>query len=70
MGPDVAREVLQQLNPKLAIPMHYRDDLALVEAFVQGLTTRRLDSDTLRVSKSSLPSTTEIVVLRPAGARE
>ena len=70
MGPDVAREVLQQLNPKFAIPMHYRDNLALVEAFVQGLATRRLDGDTLHVSKSSLPSTTEIVVLRPAGARE
>jgi L-ascorbate metabolism protein UlaG (beta-lactamase superfamily) len=70
MGPETAREVLQQLNPKLAIPMHYRDNLALVEAFVGGLTSRRLTSDTLVVSKSSLPSTTEIVVLRPKGARE
>jgi L-ascorbate metabolism protein UlaG (beta-lactamase superfamily) len=70
MGPDTAREVLQQLNPRLAIPMHYRDNLALVEAFVQGLATRRLDSDTLLVSKSSLPSSTEIVVLRPREARE
>jgi hypothetical protein len=50
--------------------MHYRDNLALVEVFVQGLVTRRLDSDTLLVSKSSLPSSTEIVVLRPKEARE
>jgi L-ascorbate metabolism protein UlaG (beta-lactamase superfamily) len=70
MGPDIAREVLQQLNPKLAIPMHYRNNLTLVEAFVQGLPTRRLDSDTLLVSKSSLPASTEIVVLRHRGARE
>jgi L-ascorbate metabolism protein UlaG (beta-lactamase superfamily) len=70
MGPDTAREVLQQLKPKLAIPMHYRDNLALVEAFVRGLATRRLDGDTLLVSKSLLPATTEIVVLRPKGARE
>ncbi|MGH8072291.1 MAG: MBL fold metallo-hydrolase [Candidatus Entotheonellia bacterium] len=70
MGPELAREVLQQLNPKLAIPMHYRDNLALVEAFARGLTTRRLDGDTLVVSKASLPTTTEIVVLRPKGARE
>jgi L-ascorbate metabolism protein UlaG (beta-lactamase superfamily) len=70
MGPEIAREVLQQLNPKLAIPMHYRDNLSLVEAFVKGLTVRRLDSDTLVVSTSSLPTTTEIVVLRPKGARE
>jgi L-ascorbate metabolism protein UlaG (beta-lactamase superfamily) len=70
MGPETAREVLQQLNPKLAIPMHYRDNLALVAAFVRGLTTRYLDSDTLVVSKSSLPASTEIVVLRPKGARQ
>jgi L-ascorbate metabolism protein UlaG (beta-lactamase superfamily) len=70
MGPELAREVLQQLSPKLAIPMHYRDNLALIEAFVRGLATRRLDSDTVTISKSSLPSTTEIVVLRPKGARE
>jgi len=70
MGPDTAREVLQQLTPKIAIPMHYRGNLTLVEAFVRGLTTRRLNSDTLLVSKSSLPPTTEIMVLRPQGARE
>jgi L-ascorbate metabolism protein UlaG (beta-lactamase superfamily) len=70
MGPETAREVLQQLNPKIAIPMHYRDNLALVEAFVGDLPSRRLNSDTLGVSKSSLPTTTEIIVLKPKGARE
>lgn len=70
MGPDTAREVLQQLTPKIAIPMHYRDSLVLVEAFVRGLTTRRLNSDTLLLSKSLLPATTEILVLKPQGARE
>lgn len=70
MGPDTAREVLQQLNPKIAIPMHYRDNLILVEAFVHGLNSRRLNSDTLLLSKALLPTTTEIIVLRPQGARE
>jgi len=70
MGPDTAREVLQQLNPKIAIPMHYRDNLTLVEAFVRGLPSRYLNSDTLLVSKSLLPTTTEIIVLKPRGARE
>ena len=69
MGPETAREVLQQLTPKIAIPMHYRSNL-LVEAFVRGLATRYLNSDTLLVSKSVLPPTTEIIVLRPQGARE
>ena len=42
MGPDIAREVLQQLKPKIPIPMHYRDNLVLVEAFAHGgLATRR-----------------------------
>jgi L-ascorbate metabolism protein UlaG (beta-lactamase superfamily) len=70
MGPDIAREVLHQLKPKLAIPMHYRDNLTLVEAFARGLTTRHLASDTLAVSQASLPTSTEIVVLRPKGVRE
>jgi L-ascorbate metabolism protein UlaG (beta-lactamase superfamily) len=70
MGPEIAREVLQQLNPKLAIPMHYRNNLALVSAFVRGLTARYVDGDTLVVSKSTLPATTEIVVLKPKGARD
>jgi L-ascorbate metabolism protein UlaG (beta-lactamase superfamily) len=70
MGPDIAREVLQQLKPKIAIPMHYRDNLVLVEAFAHGLATRHLAADTLAVSQATLPTTTEIVVLRPKGARE
>jgi L-ascorbate metabolism protein UlaG (beta-lactamase superfamily) len=70
MGPELAREVLQQLNPRLAIPMHYRDNLALVDAFARGLPTRRVDTDTLVIDAASLPTTTEIVVLRPRGARE
>jgi L-ascorbate metabolism protein UlaG (beta-lactamase superfamily) len=70
MDPETAREVLQQLSPKLAIPMHYRDNPILVEAFVRGLAARRSNNDTLLVSKSSLPATTEIIVLRPQGARD
>jgi L-ascorbate metabolism protein UlaG (beta-lactamase superfamily) len=70
MGPETAREVLQQLQPKIAIPMHYRNNFALVDTFIQGLPTRRLESDTLLVSKRSLPIAMEIVVLRPMGVRQ
>lgn len=69
MGPELAREVVQQLQPKIAIPMHYWNNLARVEAFVSGFPTRWLGSDTLQISKSVLPEHTEVVVLRPAGAR-
>ncbi len=70
MPPKTAREVLQQLKPRIAIPMHYRDNLSILEAFVQGLPTRRLAGDTLTVSRASLPAPTEIIVLTPRGARE
>lgn len=70
MPAQTAREVLQQIKPKIAIPMHYRDNLHILEPFVQGLPTRKSQNDTLVVSKSALPSTTEIVVLRPKGGRD
>jgi L-ascorbate metabolism protein UlaG (beta-lactamase superfamily) len=69
MGPETAREVLLQLKPRIAIPMHYRDNLFRLESFLKGMTSRRPDSDTLVVSKSSLPTSTEIIVLTPQGAR-
>lgn len=68
MGPQTAREVVRQLKPKIAIPMHYRDDLGRVEEFSEGYRVRYLESDTFHASKSALPSSTEIVVLRPYGA--
>jgi L-ascorbate metabolism protein UlaG (beta-lactamase superfamily) len=67
MPPDTAREVLAQIKPKIAIPMHYRDSTYILDAFLQGLRARRPDSDTLVVSKATLPKSTEIVVLRPKG---
>jgi len=70
MGPDVAQQVLRQLKPKIAIPMHYRDNLTLVRQFGQGFRVRYLDNDTLTVSKSNLPPSTEILVLKPKGARD
>lgn len=70
MPPETAREVLQQIKPKVAIPMHYRDNMYILESFIRGLKARRTESDTLAVSKSSLPPPSEIVVLRPKGARD
>ena len=63
----IAREVLQQIKPKIAIPMHYRDNPYILAPFVEGLPTRRPESNALVVSKSTLPASTEIVVLRPSG---
>lgn len=68
MPPETAREVLQQLKPKIAIPMHYRDNMYILEAFIKGLKARQANNDTFLASKLALPPPTEIVVLRPKGA--
>jgi L-ascorbate metabolism protein UlaG (beta-lactamase superfamily) len=68
MAPDLAREVLAQLKPKIAIPMHHRDNPYLIKEFTAGLKTQILQTDTLAVSKDTLPLPTEIRVLQPRGA--
>ncbi|MBI2232276.1 MAG: MBL fold metallo-hydrolase, partial [Deltaproteobacteria bacterium] len=68
MGPDLAREVLAQLKPKIAIPMHHRDNRYLIKQFAAGLKTQILKTDTLTVSKDALPLSLEIRVLQPRGA--
>jgi L-ascorbate metabolism protein UlaG (beta-lactamase superfamily) len=68
MGPDLAREVLAQLKPKIAIPMHHRDNPYLIKQFTAGLKTQILETDTLALSKDALPPPTEIRVLQPRGA--
>jgi L-ascorbate metabolism protein UlaG (beta-lactamase superfamily) len=68
MGPDLAREVLGQLKPKIAIPMHHRDSPYLIKQFATGMKTQLVNGDTLAVSKDSLPMPTEVRVLVPRGA--
>jgi hypothetical protein len=68
MGPDLAREVLAQLKPKIAIPMHHRDSPYLIKQFSAGLKTQIVQGDTLTLSKDALPVPTEIRVLQPRGA--
>ncbi len=68
MAPDLARHVLTQLKPKIAIPMHYRDNFYTIEEFTAGLKARILETDTLFISKDALPPSLEIRVLQPQGA--
>ena len=65
MPPDTAREVLHQLKPKIAIPMHYREDMSLIGMFLKGFPNRHLPGHTLLVTKMALPAQIEIVVLTP-----
>ena len=68
MSPKLAREVLEQLKPKIAIPMHYRDNRYRIEEFTAGLKIQIMDTDTLVVSKDTLPASLEIRVLQHKGA--
>ena len=68
MDPELAREVLAQLKPKIAIPMHHRESLSLVQPFGAGMRMQIMPGDTLTVSKSALPQPAEIKVLQPHGA--
>lgn len=71
-------EVVSLLEPKIVIPMHYRHDglapdvaksLEPVDKFLKemGVTDPTVES-TLKLSKTSLPDETQVVLLEPAGS--
>jgi len=70
-----ADEVLKILNPKLAIPMHYKTEsvglsLDPVSKFTRGKTNVRFESgSSISISKESLPASTTIVVFAPPGSK-
>ena len=70
MPPDTAREVLQQLKPKIAIPMHYRESNYLLDMFVKGYPHKYLGTYTMTFSKAALPPPTQIIVFTPWGMRD
>jgi L-ascorbate metabolism protein UlaG (beta-lactamase superfamily) len=70
MPPDTAREVLQQLKPKIAIPMHYRESTQLLDMFVKGYPNKYLNTHIATFSKMALPPPTQIVVFTPWQMRD
>jgi L-ascorbate metabolism protein UlaG (beta-lactamase superfamily) len=70
MPPDTAREVLQQLKPKIAIPMHYRENTLLLDMFVKGFPHKYLSTHSYTFSKAALPAPTMIMVFTPWGMRD
>ncbi|MEX0805210.1 MAG: MBL fold metallo-hydrolase [Candidatus Binatia bacterium] len=65
MPPDTAREVLQQLKPKVAIPMHYRENTTLLDMFVKDFPHKYLPTHSYAFSKAALPAPTQIMVFTP-----
>ena len=73
IGPKEAREVMESLNPRIAVPMHYRAPgmsimfraLKKVEDFTRPEdNVRRLEGPTFTVTKAELPEKRVIIVPR------
>ena len=61
--PGEAREVTRQVNPRIAVPMHYDWEGALADYVRDNPRVRKLDGPVLKISKQELPQPTEVVVL-------
>ena len=68
----VASEVCSKLNPRVVMPMHFKNDrldfpISGVDDFLQGKEgVTKLDSSEAEFKAGQLPSATQIVVLEPA----
>jgi len=72
LDPDEATTVMNQLKPRMLIPMHYKTEkcgfpIATVDEFLAGKDRVQQAGDSvLEVQADSLPESTEIVVLNHA----
>jgi L-ascorbate metabolism protein UlaG (beta-lactamase superfamily) len=67
MDAESAKKVVAQLNPKIAVPMHYYNDQTILQRFLAGYNrVRFLEANSFSVSKDTLPPLTEIFVPRVA----
>jgi len=64
-----ATKVMDQLKPKIAVPMHYKTaaisswPISSTDDFLKGKKVRQAGGNTLTVSKEMLPAQTEVVVV-------
>ena len=65
IGPEGAKKVIEQLRPKIVVPMHYWYQMNVLERFTDGPHPARfLNTNSFAVSKESLPFDTEIYILK------
>ena len=65
MGPEAAKKVIEQLKPKIAVPMHYWYNMSVLERFIDGpYRVHFLDTNSFTTSKDTLPPTTEVFILK------
>jgi len=72
IGPEQASRVIEMLKPRVAIPMHFKNEkvnltIGPVDDFLRGKPNVRVPGvSEIEVTKDTLPAETEIVVLKPA----
>ena len=65
IGPEGAKQVIEQLKPKVVIPMHYWYQMNVLDRFIDSpYRARFLNTNSIAVSKDTLPPTTEIFILK------
>jgi L-ascorbate metabolism protein UlaG (beta-lactamase superfamily) len=65
IGPEGAQKIIEQLKPKIVIPMHYWYNMGQLERFLAGpYMSRSLNINTITLSKDTLPASTEIIILK------
>ena len=65
IGPEGAKKVIEVLKPKIVVPMHYWYNYGVLERFIDGpYKVRSLNTNNFNVSKDTLPSDTEIIILK------
>lgn len=65
IGPEGAKKVIEQLKPKIVIPMHYWYQMSVLERFVDGpYKSWFLNANHITISKDTLPPSTEIFILK------
>lgn len=64
-GPEDGRKIVEQIRPHIAIPMHFWNDEGILRQFLQGAQrVKRMNRNSLFVSKPMLPQPTLIVVMK------
>jgi len=64
-GPEEAKQIIDQLKPKIVVPMHYWYRNNVLESFTEGpYRARSFNTNKFPVSKDTLPPVVEIYVLK------
>jgi len=64
-GPEGAKKIVEQLKPKIVVPMHYWYQMNVLERFITGpYRVHSLNTNSFTFSKDTLPFNTEIIILK------